>query len=250
MSTREQEAGTRPPAVPPPARHWSAGRIIAVIVASVLAMASLGLVVAGGMVRLADVAFRDSDGYLTSSTMTLSAPGYAVTSENLDLRSGTPWSDLSGRWLGEVRIRARNDAGGPVFIGIGRTSDVGAYLAGVARSEVVDPTGDNGAPSYAVIGGGAPGGPPADAGVWAATASGPRQQTVSWQASSGSWTVVVMDPRARAPIAADVSVGAEVPVLRDLALALLGTGLVLLVVCVTLLVLALRSPRRPAAPVR
>lgn len=251
MSTRGQVVGTRPPAVPPPARHWGAGRIITVIVSSLLAMTSLGLVVAGGMVRLADVAFRDSDGYLTSSTMTLGSSGYAVTSEGLDLGSGTSWGDLSGRWLGEVRVRARNDAGGPVFVGIGRTSEVSAYLAGVARSEVVDPTGNDGAPAYVVIGGGAPDRPPAGAGVWAASASGPRQQTLTWEASSGSWTIVVMNADAGAPVAADVSVGAEAPVLRDLALALLGAGLLLLVVSVTLLVLALRTPRhtpRAATP--
>jgi hypothetical protein len=256
-SAQEAPGGTvAPPAPPvtgpaetgPPARptRWGAGRVIAVIVGAVLAFVSLGLLAGGGVLRLADDGLRDSNGYLMSSAVEFTSPGHAAVTGDVDLRSGTPVVDVPERWLGTVRVEAdaRTDDG--VFVGIARSSDVAAYLSGVARSTIDDPLADDGTPRSDFIDGGPPPQAPQDEDFWVASARGQGQQTLTWKASEGSWTLVVMNARGTTPVAADVSVGATMPVLDDIAIGLLVAGLVGGAVATVILVAALRR-RSPAA---
>ena len=229
-----------PAAGGPPASHWGAGRIIAVIVGAVLAFGSLGLLVGGGVLRLADDGLRDSQGYLMSSAVEFTSPGYAATSGDVQLRSGTPVVDLPERWLGTVKVEADARTSNGVFIGIARTSDVEAYLAGVAHSTVSDPFGSDRTPPSDYTDGTAPRQAPQDESFWVASARGPGQQTLTWKAQAGNWTLVVMNGEGTTPVAADVSAGATVPVLDDIAIGLLLAGLLGVVISAVVLVLALR----------
>ena len=70
---------------PPPARQakgWTAGRVVAAVIGSVLALASLGLLGGGGTLLWADHALRH-DGYVTTGTATYSTTGYALASERV-----------------------------------------------------------------------------------------------------------------------------------------------------------------------
>ncbi len=246
----DRAAGTPagPPAAPPegpparPASRWGPGRILAVIVGAVLAFASLGMLATGGVLRLADDGIRDSQGYLMSSDVEFSSPGYAAASPDVELRGGTPFVDVPERWLGTVKVEAdaRTDDG--VFIGIARTSDVSAYLSGVARSTVEDPIGNDQNPRTEFTDGGPPPGAPQDQDFWVASADGQGQQTLTWDADEGNWTLVVMNDKGTTPVAADVSVGATIPILDDIALGLLIAGLVGAVIAAAVLVAALRRP--------
>jgi len=244
VATPGTGAAPAPPAAGgPPASHWGAGRIIAVIIGSVLAFASLGLLAGGGVLRLADNGLRDSQGYLMSSAVEFTSPGYAATSGDVDLRSGTPVINLPERWLGTVKVEADARTANGVFIGIARTSDVESYLAGVAHSTVSDPFGSDRTPPSSYTAGTAPRGAPQDQSIWVASARGQGRQTLTWKSSAGSWTLVVMNDQGTRAVAADVSAGATVPVLDDIALGLLFAGLGGVAVSALVLVLALRRPR-------
>jgi hypothetical protein len=220
--------------------------VIAVIVGAVLAFVSLGMLAGGGVLRLADDGLRDSNGYLMTSAVEFTSPGYAAVTGDVDLRSGTPAFDVPERWLGTVRVEADARTDNGVFVGIGRTSDVSAYLSGVARSTIEDPLAGDGTPRSDFTEGDKPPGSPQDQDFWVESATGQGQQTLTWRAAEGSWTLVVMNAEGTTPVAADVSVGATMPVLDDIAIGLLVAGLVGLAIATVILVAALRRPA-PAA---
>jgi hypothetical protein len=217
--------------------------VIAVIVGAVLAFTSLGMLAAGGVLRLADDGIRDSQGYLMSSSVAFRSPGYAATSPDVELRSGTALVDVPERWLGTVKVEADSRTGNGVFIGIARTSDVVSYLDGVAHSTVQDPFGGDQTPNTDFTDGGSPRRAPQDASFWVASARGQGQQTLTWRAESGNWTLVVMNSEGTNPVAADVSAGATIPILGDIAIALLIAGLVGAAISAVILVAALSRPR-------
>ncbi len=243
-----------PPAPPPTApsptapSRWGPGRVLAVVVGAVLALVSLGLVAAGGVLRVADDGLRDDRGYLMSSSVAFTSPGYAVTSPDVELRSGTPLFGVPDNWLGTVRVEADGRTGNGVFVGIARTNDVEAYLAGVARSVVRQPYDGGGSARSDFTDGGSPARAPQDAGFWAASSHGPGRQTVTWPAESGHWTLVVMNGGGTTPVAADVAVGATVPALDNVAWGLLVAGLVGAMLAAVVLVLALRRRPPPTGP--
>ncbi len=222
--------------------RWGAGRIIAVIVGSVLVLTSLGLLGAGAVLRGADSFARDADGFLMSEPVTVTSTGYAATSQSVDLWKGTVDLALPERWLGTLKVRVDTQRPGDVFVGIGRTTAVETYLTGVAHSQVVDV--QSGDATMQATAGGAPTVAPNGALRWVAAEQGPGRQTISWPATSGRWTVVVMNADGSTPVAADVSVGATVPVLDDVIVGLLVSGLVMLLLGAGVLVVALR-PRNP-----
>ncbi|WP_148615410.1 DUF4389 domain-containing protein [Nocardioides rubriscoriae] len=234
-----------PPGAPPPPAPgtWSAGRITAVVVGSFLGLVSLGLVIAGGTALVVDSALRDDDGYLTSSLVEVDSPGHAVVSESVELRGAG--AVLPERWLDKVRVEATARPARSVFVGIAPTADVDAYLEGVAHSVVQDPGDGSGRADMRDVPGGAPPTAPGAQSFWAASATGDGTQALTWDVEQGDWTIVVMDADAGSPVVADVSVGATVPVLDNVGVALLLSGLGLGVVSVVVLVLALR--RRPEA---
>lgn len=228
----------------PTAERWGAGRILAVVVGSLAAMLALALITGGVALRIADSVLRD-DGFLMSSTETYVSPGLAVTSDSVELRDGSPDVSLASELLGTVRVEATSTAAAGVFVGIAPTSSVDAWLAGSAHSTVVDPSGDGG-PDTTYVDGGTDPLPPADQAFWVAQASGTGRQVLGWDPQDGDWTVVVMNADGASPVRARVAVGAEVPVLDDVAYGLIITGAVLLPLSALVLWLAVR--RRTPAP--
>jgi hypothetical protein len=235
--------GGRP--TPPPATHWGAGRIIAVVIGSMMAMTALGLLSGGLALKIGDSVLRDDDGYLMSSTQRYDSPGLAVTSENVDLNSDSANFNLASRWLGTVKVEAESRTADSVFVGIARTSDVDAYLRGVAHTVVTDPSGDHGDPETHYVPGDRPTLRPADESFWVTSAQGTGQQVVTWEPKDGDWTIVVMNAEGTAPVRADVAAGAEVPIVDNVAIGLMASGTVLLAFAVLVLVLAIRRRRRP-----
>jgi hypothetical protein len=170
-------------------------------------MAAIGLLLIGLGLVLIHGSARDEDGYFSSDDATVAAPGYAVTTDEIDLGTDADW--VPEKVLGDVRLRATGAAGKPVFIGIGPSAGVARYLNGVARSELTDIEGD-GDPVLAQRPGGKPSRPPGTAGVWTSQAAGPGEREVVWDPAPGSWTAVVMNVDGGRGVAADVSVGMKV----------------------------------------
>ena len=88
-----------------------------------------------------------------------------------------------------VRIEAQSRTPDSIFVGIAPTSDVDAYLQGVAHTIVSDPSGDNGRPETTYVDGDTTTIQP-DEVFWAASAAA-RPQALTWDPEDGDWTIVV-----------------------------------------------------------
>jgi len=131
---------------------------------------------------------------------------------------------VPGDLLGKVRVRV--DSVRPIFVGIGREQAVDSYLAGVAHTQGTRFDARN--KDFRTFAGGAPGSLPAKLPIWAASATGTGPQTLTWSPQHGNWRVVVMNANGSAGVGADVRVGARLPHLETISIAVLGAGLVLL----------------------
>jgi hypothetical protein len=206
--------------------------VVGVVGGSLALLVALVLLAGGAFLRLGDGFLRDSDGYLSTSEMSFDSPGFAVRSQSVHLPG---WGDdqRPQEWLGTVRVQAHALTDDGVFLGIARTSDVNAWLDGVAHTRIVRRDGDGTVTTY--VDGGAPVSAARDQDFWVASADGPDEQTLTWEPEAGTWSLVVMNDQGTRPVSTDVSVGAELPVLDRVTLTLLLSGLVFLVGGVPLL---------------
>jgi hypothetical protein len=234
-----------PPPQPPPAR-MGPGRVIAVVLGALLLLPALGLVTGGGVLLWADQWSRDDDGYLFTATDDFSTAGYAMQSDRIELQTDADWVPLSAT-LGTARVEVTGTGGSEdVFLGVGPSADVEAYLAGVERTVIDDLGLDASAAERDLLPGGAPSGPPTEQDFWTVEASGTGTQQLSWEPGEGSWALVIMNADGSAGVAVDARIGATAPALGGLAWGLLGVGLFLVLVAVLVIALAARR-RRPAA---
>ncbi|MGD0195864.1 MAG: DUF4389 domain-containing protein [Candidatus Dormibacteria bacterium] len=212
--------------------------VVMVVIGSVLALMTLGLLAGGGFLMWADQTQRDSSGYLTSGTGLVSAPAYAIATPSLDLNfDGRGWPTDQDA-LGKVRISASSTSPGGIFIGIAPRAGALAYLSGVGYDQL---NGLRFSPyrlTYTAHGGGAPTAPASQT-FWHAQASGTGTQTLTWKVASGQWIVVLMNADGSRSIAANVSVGTTAPFLFAIALGLLIAGGIALVGAVVLLALGI-----------
>jgi hypothetical protein len=110
----EELVSTPSPAGPPAApsaTRWSAGRITAVSLASVLLLASLATLTGGVLAGLTDRVARDADGFITSSPITVTADGYAVVTDDFRLSNDSTFVDLPERVVGEIKVTATGQEG-------------------------------------------------------------------------------------------------------------------------------------------
>ena len=219
------------------------GRIVALVFGIIIALVAFGLVVGGGALTWAHATQRDADGFITSPEYRLETTRYALASGDIDLASNA--ADWWPEDLLDVRfVAARADSEG-VFVGIGPSADVAAYLDGVAYDEVTH-LGRRTDIDYRSHDGGAPAGPPGDQNFWVVSAEGAGTLTVTWDVAQGEWTVVVMNSTATSGVAVDFQAGARVGLLLAIGLGLLGGGLVLGLLAVLLIVWATRKAQEPA----
>jgi hypothetical protein len=239
--------GPPPPPSPPPASAgWTAGRVIALVAGSVLALISLSLLAGGGALVWAGQTQRQA-GYLTSGARTYATGGYALATEPASLQAGP------GNWaaslIGKIRIRVSTPGTArPVFVGIAPAGAARRYLSGVPYTTVARYAG-SGQVTVTHQGSASPAAPQA-AGIWAAQTAGTGPQTLTWTARDGDWMLVVMnrDPARGLTVRADA--GATFPGLPWVAGGLLAGGVLLAAGGVLLIVLPARraSARRvPAA---
>ena len=117
-----------------------AGRVVALIAGSLLALLAAALIIGGAALLAAHLTQRDGDGFYTSPTTRLATGTYALTGEGIDLGdvrgSTADWSVDSFDATTRVRVDPAGDA--PLFVGIASESDVQGYLRGVAHDQVQD----------------------------------------------------------------------------------------------------------------
>jgi hypothetical protein len=219
---------------PHPAGGGVAGPVTALIAGVLLLAPGAGLAAGGGALLALD-GTRDSTGYVTSPAMSVQSSTAAITAEGITLQAGDVWtrgfSDIGG-----VRITATGSRGTPLFVGIARESDVDRWLAGTAHDELTEVS--SGTARYSRSGGArqAVADPQAQT-FWLASGTGAGAATVTWQATSGDFAVVLVNADGSPGIVADVRAATKVPDLTGLGAGLLATGIVLFLLAVALIVL-------------
>jgi len=235
LDSGENEPGgiTIAPTAPPTAEakatavhagtSWGAGRVIAVVVASLAVLAGLAALAGGATALVFDQTQRDAGGYLMTGSTAYSTNTYALVSDSY--RTGTAGDVLVARdMLGTVRIRTHSTQ--PVFVGIGRAAAVESYLAGVRRE--VATRFDAARTDFRLHQGGAPAALPTAKHFWVAQSVGSGTQTVSWAPRNGNWRIVVMNVNGSAGVHTDLAIGARFPHLLWIGIGALGGGALLL----------------------
>lgn len=196
----------------------------ALAIGALLVLLSLALLGGGGTALWADRTQRDG-GYVMTDVHEFSTSGSALATVSTELGSaGFGWLYAPGL-MDKVRIRVTPvSPGPPLFVGIGRSTDADRYLAGVDHTVITEFWGNK----TEAVGGNTTKSPPGTQDFWVASATGPGTQTLNWDPTNGSWTVVVMNADGRPGIAVGAELGARMPALVWIALGVLAAGAVLL----------------------
>jgi hypothetical protein len=212
------------------------------VIGALLVLLSVVLLGGGGTALWADRTQRDA-GYATTDVHEFSTSGSALATVSTELGSaGVGWL-YSPSLLGDVRIRVTPArASGPLFVGIGPSTAVDRYLAGVNHTVITEFWVDE----TETVAGGPPVSAPETQDFWVASSTGTGTRTLTWDPADGSWTVVVMNADGRPGIDVGADLGAEVPALPWAALGFLLAGVVFLLGGALLVVSALRRERTPA----
>jgi hypothetical protein len=218
---------------------WTAGRITALVVGALLGLISLGLLGGAGTAFWADWTQRDA-GYVTTSVHQFSTAGSALATEPVNLgTAGSGWLYGPGL-LGQVRIRVTPaNASSTLFVGIGRSADVDRHLAGVNHTVISDFWSEG----VQNVPGGKVGSAPDTQSFWVASTSGTGARSLLWEPAKGSWSVVVMNADGRPGVDVGADMGAKVPALLWIGIALLVLGAVFATACAFLSVGAIRRAR-------
>ena len=245
-SSTDSAAGTSlrqatAPAPETPARGWTGGRIVTVVIGSALLLSAGGLLTGGIALAAADQTMRDDQGFLMAGDHQYSAPGFAIASEPMELHADGAADFVPDVLLGDGKIQATADDTA-VFVGVADSTDAAAYLDGVRHSTVSDfrSDWDNAGPVYQTNDGGAPTTPPGDTDIWVAKASGPGEQQAVMELEPGDWIVVVMNADGSRVVSADVAIGATFPAIEWAVATFLLVGGFLLLIALALIIGAVR----------
>lgn len=217
-------------------RRWGAGRAIAAACASLGVVIGVVAFAAGVTGIVLDQTQRDANGYIMTAPTGYSSSTYAIVSAGY--RAGTAEGSVPRDLLGTVRVRV--SASVPVFIGIGPQHAVDAYLSGVARAEGATLAGNR---VLTVQRGRAPSAPPTTERFWVARTAGSGTHTLSWAPRRGDWRVVLMNADGSRGVQTTVSIGARLPHLLPISVAVLGAGILLLLTGAGAVHLAVRGGR-------
>jgi hypothetical protein len=213
--------------------------LVGAAVAGLLAIGALGL---GGLALWGD-SQKDDRGYISTDSERFATTTHALATENLDIDLDGAQELVDSTGFGDIRVEATSRTGEPVFVGIARTDDVAAYLAGVSHSTVEDIDYEPFEASYRREPGVRAPAVPGSERIWAASAAGAGSQSLEWEAEDGDWSVVVMNADGSRGVQADVSAGAKLPFLDEAGWSAIGSGTLLLLTAVGLFVLGVRARR-------
>jgi hypothetical protein len=218
---------------------WTAGRVVSVVAGSFAVVVSLGALIGGMGLLVANHTARDDGGFLTTVERPVNSTGYAVAVSARLSGAGPADTSVPQRLLGQVRLRVTPTLGDhAVFVGIGPTQQVDAYLSGVAHSRY-----GTDLQARSEVPGGPAATPPADATFWSVSATGTGPQQLVWTPRTGSWTVVLMNADGSTGVSATADVGATFPWLGAAGGAVVALGVLLLFTGATALTVALLRVR-------
>ncbi len=215
------------------------GKALLVVFGLLLGIVGVALVIGGTAGLVFRLAFAGRDGFLTTGDVRLASSAYGIVTQAARIGGDAPW------WRGSratLRVEVRPaDPSRALFVGVADSRDAQAYLAGVARDEVVDFELRPVWVGYRTIPGGPPPEPPGRRAFWAARAEGIGLQTLTWNVKPGEWTLVLMNADGSQGVEAWASVGVRFPALLPLGIGILVGGLALLLLAVALLFVGVRG---------
>ncbi len=249
MSSSEVPTPPAPGApIPPPSagpqgpsgrRVVPVGWVVLVVAGALISLLAIAPAGAGGWLLWANATQRDDDGYFTTPSERLETTSYAISSQKIDL--GARPTDRDTRVdLGSIatlRIDARTTGESPIFVGIGPSDAVDAYLRGVSRAEIEHIDYQPFRVDYRYFDGGAPATRPGDTDFWVASVEGSGDQSLVWQPESGDWAVVIMNANAQPGVSVDAALAAKSPWVFRIGLGLAIAGGLGLLLGVALLVI-------------
>jgi hypothetical protein len=218
------------------------GRIALIITGAIASLIAVALVAGGGLALWGN-SLKDDDGYLRTDTGHFSANSRALATDNLDVDLGDADFIADSEDLAKITVSAESRDGKPVFVGIARTSDVERYLAGVPYTTVNDIDVDPFSADYERHSGHRHPVSPENAGIWVDSSQGTGKQTINPKLDDGDYSVVVMNADGSLGVDADVSAGAKIPFLDELAWSAIGSGAFALILGIGLIALAARKTR-------
>jgi hypothetical protein len=208
--------------------------------AGLLAVGALGV----GALALWGDSQKDERGYISTNSERFGAGTRALATESLDVDLDGAEGLVDATALGDIRLDVASKTDKPVFVGIARTDDVSAYLAGVSHTTVTDVEYDPFEAGYSPQAGERSPAKPGGERIWAASTQGAGPQTLTWEAKDGDWSIVVMNADGSPGVVADISAGAKLPFLNEVGWSAIGGGTGLLLVAAALTVLGVRPPRK------
>ncbi|MBG6190912.1 hypothetical protein IWX64_001866 [Arthrobacter sp. CAN_A212] len=228
-----------------------AGSIAMLIIGIVLSLIGVSLA-AGGLAVAVLASDQRDDGYFTSPTERYAVASHALVSPRLEA-FGEGTAERLPFDVGTLRIRVTaSDPSDEIFIGLAPQDAVDDYLEGVDRTVLRDVDFNPFRPVYRNISGSSTPGTPDSQEFWAAAASGPGEQEITWNIAAGDWTVVVMNADASPGISADLQAGFRSELIQPAGTAILLIGLVTLAIGVPLVVLGAvglgRAAHEPGQP--
>jgi hypothetical protein len=206
-----------------------AGRIVLIVLGSLLILISLGLIGGGAAVLAIDANFKDAQGFYTTHFIPIQTDRPAVVSQPADINIGPSWFAQHPDAV-TVKIEASNyNADRPIFIGIARETDLNRYLRGVGYDEATDYTFNSDTFHYVRHAGADTAPAPTGQTFWVASASGTGDQTLQWNVTGGTYAIILMNADGSAPLDAQVALGLKMPAfVHGVGLGLLIGGIVLL----------------------
>jgi len=200
-------------------------RVARLLAAVVLLLAGSGLALAAGFQAW-------SGGWFATSDHRFATPAAALKTDEIDVgmdeaHAADPDPDIGE--AAKVRIEVRPaDPTTPMFVGIGPKAKVEEYLRGGAYDEFVSARLSpfhatfrraNGTPRLAL---------PTDRGFWVATSAGTGPRHLTWNKTSGAWSVVVMRLDGTPGVDVQASIGLRFGFLAPAAAGTLLAGAVVL----------------------
>ncbi len=232
----------------------STGRVIGIVVGSLVLLAGLGLILGGGGVLVAERILADDDGFVSFRPGPVDEDAHAIV---MPVRiDGGSWFWRRHVVTARIEVEGRGAEPKPLFLGLADRADTDKYLAGVQRVEVRDlrfPEGDvpltrRPQAQVDVLPGSASPASPTLQSFWMQSATGSRAQSLQWRLEPGDYALVLMNADGSRGIAATAAIGLRAPIILRVAGAGLGLGVVLLALGVTTIVLAARGARPQPTP--
>jgi hypothetical protein len=213
-----------------------AKKVVLIILGILVGLCGIGALCTGGIF----LGIGGTNGSIESGYHGLSTQAAGYVSDPNEIQSSSNVT-VSGSDV-TLKIDAKS-SGKPVFLGIGPTRQVDAYLAGVAYERIDSVNFSPFKLTTTTVDGTGTAGAPGDQGFWVAKASGSAPE-LSWKFASGDYQAVIMNQDGSAGVQTDVRIGVKAPIIGKFGLGGVILGALVALAGLALLIWGIRTKRR------